>query len=47
VLLPERNRKDLDEIPPEVTGAMHFIYKSSLAEALLALFPADSFKKKS
>jgi ATP-dependent Lon protease len=38
VLLPEGNRKDLDDIPPEVKAAMTFVFVSSAAEALAALF---------
>jgi ATP-dependent Lon protease len=39
VLLPEGNRKDLDDIPSEVQAAMRFIFVSKAAEALEALFP--------
>ena len=39
VLLPEANRKDLDDIPPEVQAVMHFIFVSNAADALEALFP--------
>ncbi len=39
VLLPEGNRKDLDDIPAEVKDVMRFTFVSSAAEALEALFP--------
>jgi ATP-dependent Lon protease len=39
VLLPEGNRKDLDDIPAEVQDVMRFIFVSNLAEGLDALFP--------
>ena len=39
VILPEANRKDLDDIPPEVQEVMRFIFVSNAAEALEALFP--------
>jgi ATP-dependent Lon protease len=39
VILPEANRKDLDDIPPEVQEVMCFIFVSNAAEALEALFP--------
>jgi ATP-dependent Lon protease len=39
VLLPEGNRKDLDEVPTEVQDVMHFSFVSTAAEALECLFP--------
>ena len=39
VVLPEGNRKDLDDIPSEVRDAMSFTFVSNAAEALGALFP--------
>jgi ATP-dependent Lon protease len=39
VLLPEGNRKDLDDIPPEVKEVMTFLFVSKASEALEALFP--------
>ncbi len=39
VLLPERNRKDLDEIPEEVLSSVTFVFAASVGEALGALFP--------
>ena len=42
VLLPEGNRKDLDDIPAEVKDVMRFTFVSSAAEALEALFPEAS-----
>jgi len=46
VLLPEGNRKDLDDVPPEVMAETKFVFASSAAEAITALFPAASIKKK-
>ena len=40
VILPEGNRKDLDDIPTEVKGAMSFVFVSTIGEAIAALFPA-------
>jgi ATP-dependent Lon protease len=42
VILPEGNRKDLEDIPPEVKEVMRFIFASNIAEALVALFPKGS-----
>ena len=39
VLLPEGNRKDLDDIPQEVQDVMRFAFVSTAAEALEVLFP--------
>jgi ATP-dependent Lon protease len=38
VILPEGNRKDLDDLPPEVKDVMRFIFVSNAAEGLEALF---------
>jgi ATP-dependent Lon protease len=38
VLLPARNRKDLDEIPDEVLSSVTFLFASSMGEALSMLF---------
>jgi ATP-dependent Lon protease len=44
VLLPERNRKDLDEIPEEVSAVVTFLFAASIDDALAALFapPAEA-----
>ncbi len=42
VLLPEENRKDIEELPAEVKSTITFVFASSVKEALLSLFP-DSF----
>jgi ATP-dependent Lon protease len=39
VLLPEGNRKDLDDIPAEVKEVMHFTFVPDATAALEALFP--------
>jgi len=48
VLLPEGNRKDLDELPKEVVEAMTFVFVASVAEAFEHLFSpeADSAQAK-
>jgi ATP-dependent Lon protease len=45
VLMPEGNRKDLDELPREVRSATRFSFADTILDALLELFPrpaADS-----
>ena len=39
VLMPEANRKDLDELPPEVVSEMNFLFADSVKAALPHLFP--------
>ncbi len=39
VLLPEANRKDLDDIPSEVSQAMEYRFCSTIAEAFAVLLP--------
>lgn len=39
VLMPEANRKDIDELPREVKTQIEFIFTGSVLEALLILFP--------
>ncbi|GFO82471.1 MAG: hypothetical protein A49_20980 [Methyloceanibacter sp.] len=42
VMLPERNRKDYEEIPESARDAVHFVWMSTVDEALAAaLEPAD------
>ena len=43
VLLPEGNRKDLDDIPKEVRETTSFEFVTTIAEAFLLLFPEGSF----
>ena len=43
VLLPRRNEKDLEEIPPEVFQDLHFEFADSIPDALAILFPEMSF----
>jgi ATP-dependent Lon protease len=39
VLLPEANRKDLDDIPPEVFKSMEFRFTASIADAFSIVLP--------
>ncbi len=39
VLLPEANKKDIDELPKEVAAAIEFDFASTVHDALLILFP--------
>jgi ATP-dependent Lon protease len=41
VLLPEGNRKDVEELPREVARSIRFLYVQTIQEALAALFPAE------
>jgi ATP-dependent Lon protease len=41
VLLPEGNRKDVEELPREVARSIRFLYVETIQEALAALFPAE------
>jgi ATP-dependent Lon protease len=46
VILPEGNRKDLEDIPAEVKDVMKFTFVSTATEAVAALFPAGTFSLK-
>ena len=46
VLLPESNRKDLDDIPAEVKEVMSFVFVVNVAEAIEALFPKGAIEPK-
>jgi len=39
VMLPEANRKDIDDIPPEVSRCMQFRFTSTIADAFAVLLP--------
>ncbi len=41
VLMPEMNRKDIDELPKEVLSSLEFVFADSTLDALLLLFPAE------
>ena len=43
VLLPEENRKDVEELPEEVTKSMEFHFAENVAGALRILFPEELF----
>jgi len=44
VLMPEKNRKDIDELPKEVLSSLQFIFSDFIIDALLILFPALKLK---
>jgi ATP-dependent Lon protease len=44
IVLPESNRKDLDDVPPEVMADTKFIFASTAAEVIAALFPEGAIK---
>jgi ATP-dependent Lon protease len=44
VLLPEKNRKDIEELPEEVKSGIKFTFASSIKEALGSLFPKNIWK---
>ncbi len=41
VLIPEDNKKDVDELPREVSSSINFLYASTISEALGHLFPEE------
>jgi ATP-dependent Lon protease len=41
VLLPEGNRKDVEELPREVSRAVRFVFVQTIQEGLATLFPAE------
>ena len=41
VLLPEGNRKDVEELPREVARSIRFVYVQTIRDALAALFPPE------
>jgi ATP-dependent Lon protease len=46
VLMPELNRKDIDELPREVISALKFVFAEAMIDGLLALFPERAFLDK-
>ena len=44
VLIPERNKDDMEELPQEILDVMTFHPCSSVKEALVKLFPKNTFK---
>lgn len=44
VLMPEANKKDVEELPREVTTALEFIFADSILKALPHLFPPEVFQ---
>lgn len=43
IIMPEDNRRDVEELPREVKDEVRFLFHSSLAEALNDLFPEGTF----
>jgi ATP-dependent Lon protease len=43
VIMPEKNEKDTKELPKEVLSAITFIFSDTIKEALLSMFPENSF----
>lgn len=43
VLLPEKNRKDQEDLPEEIRGDLDFIFTGSVREAVERLFPEGTF----
>ncbi|GAI30577.1 unnamed protein product, partial [marine sediment metagenome] len=41
VVMPELNRKDIDELPGEVISSIDFIFADSITGALFELFPEE------
>lgn len=41
VLVPEGNRKDIEELPREVRSSLKFTFSETIMEALVALFPEE------
>ncbi|PIE04083.1 MAG: endopeptidase La [Spirochaetales bacterium] len=44
IVMPEDNRRDVEELPPEVRSEVTFLFHKSLSEALESLFPEGSFE---
>jgi len=42
ILMPEMNRKDIDELPREVRSSLRFHFAETILDALLILFPQTS-----
>jgi ATP-dependent Lon protease len=43
VVIPEKNRKDTEELPREILSKITFIYADSMKDGLIGLFPSNSF----
>jgi ATP-dependent Lon protease len=43
ILLPEKNRKDQEDLPQEIRNDLRFIFSSSVREALEQIFPEGTF----
>jgi ATP-dependent Lon protease len=40
VLLPARNRKDIDDVPPDARAQLNFVFLETIDDALRVLLPA-------
>lgn len=45
IVMPESNRRDVEELPAEVKDEVSFLFHDSLGEALAELFPDGTFPK--
>jgi len=45
ILLPEKNRKDKEDLPVEIQDDLTFIFSASVREALTQLFPEETFPR--
>ena len=45
IVMPSDNRRDAEELPPEVKNAVKFLFHDSLSGALKDLFPRGTFPK--
>ena len=43
ILLPEKNKKDQEDLPEEIRGDLNFIFTDSVKEAIGQLFPKGTF----
>ena len=46
VVMPKDNKRDADELPPEVKDEMTFLFHESLGDALTDLFPKGTFSRR-
>jgi ATP-dependent Lon protease len=46
IVMPEDNRRDAEELPPEVKDEVKFLFHDSLGKALCDLFPKGTFPGK-
>ncbi|NOY08195.1 MAG: endopeptidase La [Spirochaetes bacterium] len=46
LLMPELNRKDIEELPKEVLASIDFVFADSIMDALDELFPPNTWKER-